>query len=74
MRTDYNQRSWDHTPLCDELDALMDLTGDLQRTEAFGTDKFVALGRIRMAICDAQAVAERECKWRGGDSDEPADR
>jgi hypothetical protein len=74
MRTDYGQRSWAHTALCDELDALMDLTGELQRMEAFGTDKFVALGRVRGAICDAQAEASKECKWKGGDSDEPADR
>lgn len=74
MRTDYGQHAWNHTPECDALDALMDLVGELQRGHAFGTDRFVSLGKVRMAICDAQGVAELECKRRGGTDDRPADR
>jgi hypothetical protein len=69
VRTEWGKTEIDHTPLCDELEALMDLTGELQRGEGFGTDKFVAIGRIRMAICDAQGVACRGCRWKGGGSD-----
>lgn len=71
MRTDWAQTAYAHTKLCDELDALMDLTGELQRAQAFGTDQFVMIGRIRQAICDAQGVTN--CKWKGAnDSGETA--
>lgn len=65
MRTDYGQTAWQHTPVCDALDALMDMVGEAQRVHAFGSPLFVALGRARMALCDAQSEAERECKFVG---------
>lgn len=74
MRTDYWQAAWDHTRVCDDLDVVMDLLGEIQRAAVRGTPTFLAIGKVRQVMCDAQGVAELECKWKGGTDDRPADR